>query len=113
VGIIVPEGCSMSVTYVIKFQVAPGNYSDFVALLTGVLDAMRHESTFVEAMLHADPDDANKLMLYETWKDHDDVVNVQLHRPYRQAFHEALPTMLASPRDISIWRCLRADRTTR
>jgi quinol monooxygenase YgiN len=103
----------MSVTYVIKFQIVPGRRDDFLALLTGVLDAMRHESTFVEAMLHADPDDANRLMLYETWQDHEDVVNVQVHRPYRKAFHEALPTMLAAPRDISIWRCLRADRTTR
>jgi (4S)-4-hydroxy-5-phosphonooxypentane-2,3-dione isomerase len=103
----------MSVTYVIKFQVVPGKYDDFLALLNGVLDAMRYEPTFVEAVLHADPDDANKLMLYETWKDHNDVVDVQLHRPYRHAFHEALPAMLAAPRDISIWRCLRADRTTK
>lgn len=103
----------MSVTYVIKFQIVPGKRDDFVALLAGVLDAMRQESTFVEAMLHADPDDANRLMLYETWQDHDDVVNVQVHRPYRQAFHEALATMLAAPRDISIWRCLRADRSTK
>ena len=103
----------MSVTYVIKFQIVPDRHDDFIALLTGVLDAMRHEPTFVEAMLHADPDDANRLMLYETWEDHDDVVNVQVHRPYRQAFHEALPTMLATPRDISIWRSLRADRATR
>jgi autoinducer 2-degrading protein len=100
----------MSVTYVVKFQVAPGKYDAFLALLSGVLDAMRHESTFVEAMLHADPDDANRLMLYETWENHDDVVNVQLHRPYRRAFHEALPATLTSPRDISIWRCLRVDR---
>ena len=94
----------MSVTYVIRFQIVPDKHHDFLALLNGVLDAMRHEPTFVEAMLHADPEDANRLMLYETWQDHEDVVNVQIHRPYRQAFHEALPTMLAAPRDISIWR---------
>ena len=81
----------MPVTYVVKFQVVPGKYDAFLALLTLVLDEMRHESTFVEAVLHADPDDANRLMLYETWADHDDVVNVQLLRPYREAFHEALP----------------------
>ena len=103
----------MSVTYVIKFQVVPGQCDGFLALLNGVLDAMRHEATFVEAMLHTDPDDANRLMLYETWADHEDVVNVQLLRPYRHAFHEALPTMLAAPRDISIWCCLRADRSTK
>jgi quinol monooxygenase YgiN len=111
--VVTEEVRSMSVTYVIKFQIVPDQYDAFLALLNGVLDAMRHESTFVEAMLHADPDDANRLMLYETWQDHQDVVNVQIHRPYRRAFHEALPKMLAAPRDISIWRCLRADRATR
>lgn len=100
----------MSVTYVIKFQIVPDKREDFLALLNGVLDAMRHEPMFVEAMLHADPEDANRLMLYETWRDHEDVVNVQIHRPYRRAFHEALPTMLAAPRDISIWQGVRADR---
>jgi autoinducer 2-degrading protein len=115
VRIIVPaeEVRSMSVTYVIKFQVVPDKYDAFLALLNGVLDAMRHEATFVEAMLHADPDDANRLMLYETWESHDDVVNVQLHRPYRCAFHEALAAMLTVPRDISIWRCQRADRSAK
>jgi len=103
----------MPVTYVVKFHVVPGKYDAFLALLTLVLDEMRHESTFVEAVLHADPDDAKRLMLYETWVDHDDVVNVQLLRRYREAFHEALPAMLAAPRDISIWHCLRADRATR
>src|SRR4029453_9694346 len=106
------EARSMSVTYVIKIQVGPGKRGDFLAVLTDVLDAMRHESTFVEAMLHADPDDANRLMLYQTWQDHEDVVNVQLLRPYRQAFHAASPKMLAAPRDISIWRSLRVDRST-
>lgn len=103
----------MSVTYVIKFQIVPDQRDAFLALLTGVLDAMRHEPMFIEAMLHVDPEDANRLMLYETWQDHEDVVNVQIHRPYRQAFHEALPAMLTAPRDISIWRCLRADRAAR
>jgi quinol monooxygenase YgiN len=100
----------MSVTYTIKFQIVPDRRADFLGLLNGVLDAMRHEPTFIEAMLHADPDDANKLMLYETWADHDEVVNVQLLRPYRRAFHDALPLMLERPRDISIWHALRTDR---
>lgn len=101
----------MSVTYVIKFEIVAGKREAFLALLTGVLDAMRHESTFIEAVLHADPQNENKLMLYETWTDHDDVVKVQLLRPYRQAFHEALPEMLTGPRDISIWHAMRTDRS--
>ena len=37
------------------------------------------------------------------------MLNVQIQRPYRRAFHEALPEMLAAPRDISIWHPVRAD----
>ena len=80
----------MPVTYVIKFTVAPGQEQRFLALLEGVLDAMRSEPEFHEAILHRDPASAAKFMLYETWEDHDDVLNVQVHKPYRQAFHDAL-----------------------
>ena len=99
----------MAVTYVIRFTVRPEQRSRFLALLDGVLDAMRHEPMFHEAILHQDPDDENHLMLYETWEDHDDVLTVQLQRPYREAFHAALDEVLAAPHDITIWQPLRAD----
>ena len=103
----------MPVTYVIRFDVVPGKRERFLELLNGVLDAMRSEPMFHNAILHRDPENENRMMLYETWEDHDDVLNVQLHRPYRRAFHEALPELLASPRDISIWHPLRADLGSR
>jgi quinol monooxygenase YgiN len=100
----------MPVTYSITFEVRPEKVGDFRALLGGVLDAMRSETNFREAVLHADPASPSRFMLYETWADHDDVVNVQLARPYRQAWHDALPGLLARPREISIWQPLRVDR---
>jgi quinol monooxygenase YgiN len=99
----------MPVTYLIKFDIVPEKRARFLSLLDGVLDAMRNEPTFHEAILHVDPTNENRLMLYETWEDHEDVVNVQLHRAYRQAYHQALPEMLANEREISIWRPLRKD----
>ena len=102
----------MPVTYVIKFTITPGQEQRFLELLEGVLDAMRSEPEFHEAILHRDLASAEKFMLYETWEDHDDVLNVQIHKPYRQAFHDALPTVLAEPRDIQIWEPLRADRAS-
>jgi quinol monooxygenase YgiN len=98
------------VTYLIKFDVVPEHRQRFLALLDGVLDAMRDEPMFHEAALSVDPDNENRLMLHETWEDHDDVLTVQLQRPYRQAFHEALSDVLAAPRDVSVWRPRRADR---
>ena len=103
----------MPVTYLISFDIVPEKRERFLLLLEGVLDAMRDEPMFHEAILHRDVENENRLMLYETWEDHDDVLNVQVHRPYRQAFHEALADMLARPRDISIWRPVRADRAAK
>lgn len=99
----------MSVTYLIKFQVVPEQTTRFLDLLTGVLDAMRSEPTFHEAVLHRDPQSEHRFLLYETWENHDDVVNTQLHRSYRRAWHDALPAILED-RDISIWEPIRSDR---
>jgi quinol monooxygenase YgiN len=102
----------MPVTYLIKFDVPPAKREMFLSLLNGVLDAMREEPMFREAMLHRDPESEDRFMLYETWESHEDVLAVQLQRPYRQAWHAALPELLQSPRDISIWQPLRADRAS-
>jgi quinol monooxygenase YgiN len=103
----------MSVTYVIKFDVVPQQRSRFLSLLEGVLDAMRSEPMFHEAILHSDPESAYRFMLYETWEDHEDVLKVQMQRHYRQAWHAALPELLERDRDISIWKPLRSDRARR
>jgi quinol monooxygenase YgiN len=71
---------------------------------------MRHEPMFHEAILHRDPDSDKRFLLYETWKSHEDVLQAQLERPYRRAWHEALPSLLMEPREISIWEPLRSDR---
>jgi quinol monooxygenase YgiN len=102
----------MPVTYLIQFDVIPEQREFFLSLLTGVLDAMRSESTFHEAILHRDPQNANRFLLYETWQDHDEVLEVQLKRPYREAFHQALPSVLQQPRGVSIWVPMRADRAS-
>jgi quinol monooxygenase YgiN len=99
----------MPVTYLIKFDVVPEQRDRFLALLNGVLDAMRSEPMFHQAMLHQDPESANRFMLCETWESHEDVLEVQLSRPYREAWHQALPELLSQPRDVSIWEPLRAD----
>jgi len=103
-------GAVMSVTYVIVFHVRPAEEDRFLALLTGVLDAMRDEPMFEQAILHRDPASVHRYMLYETWRSHQDVLDVQLHRPYRAAWHEALGELLASDREISVWESLREDR---
>lgn len=102
----------MPVTYVVKFEVIPQRRDVFLRLLEDVLDAMRTEPMFHEAILHRDPQSPHKFMLYETWESHEDVVAVQLHRPYRQRWHEALPSLLQRERDVTVWEPMRCDRRT-
>ncbi|MBR0857609.1 putative quinol monooxygenase [Bradyrhizobium liaoningense] len=99
----------MPVTYVIKFDVVPEQRANFLRLLGTVLDAMRDEPTFQQAVLHRDPTSEYRFKLYETWASHEEVLNVQLKRSYRNAWHEALPGLLVSDRDIEIWEPLRSD----
>lgn len=99
----------MSETYVITFHVKPGQAGRFRALLDPVLDAMRHEATFVHAALHVDPERPNVFQLHETWTDRADLLEVQLHRPYRAEWHAALEDLLEVPREIQVWQPLRMD----
>ncbi len=99
----------MPVTYVIGFQIRPGQRDRFLGLLEPVLDAMRHEPSFRSATLNADPEDDHRFLLHETWERHEEVLAVQIHRPYRAAFHAALEELLARPREIGIWTMLRSD----
>lgn len=99
----------MSIAALVEFVVKPAQRERFLRLLTEVLDAMRKEATFRNATLHVDPDDPNRFLLHETWADYQDVVEVQLARPYRREWHEALPELLEQPRTITIWTPLRRD----
>ena len=101
----------MSVTYVIEFNVRRGQRERFLGLLEGVLDAMRGEPMFVNASLAVDPEDDHHFLLHETWRDHQDVLDVQLHRAYRAEWHAALPDLLAEDRRIGIWTPLRSGES--
>jgi quinol monooxygenase YgiN len=96
---------------VVTLLVKPGHEAEFLRLLTPVLDAMRHEPSFVSAALHRDPEDPTRFMLYETWADRTDLVEVQMKRPYRSAYEARLPELLREPRRAEVWRPLRGDFT--
>lgn len=99
------------VTFIVTLALRPGCEEEFFDLLTPVLDAMRHEATFINAALHQDPEDPSRFMLYETWADLDDVVQVQMHRDYRKAYWDRLPDLLREPRRVQTWMPMRRDFT--
>ena len=97
------------VVLVIGLHLKEGVEAEFMALLLPLLDTMRHEATFINTVLHRDPQDPTRLMLYETWADMTDRVEVQVNRPYRAAYAERLDDLLCEPRTVEIWQRLRAD----
>jgi quinol monooxygenase YgiN len=98
-----------NVSLVITGRVKPECRQEFLDLLIPLLDAMRHEPTFIDTVLHMDPEDPNRFMLYETWADLDELVQVQAQREYRKTFMDRLPELLAEERQIRIWKPLRGD----
>ncbi|OWJ66945.1 putative quinol monooxygenase [Inquilinus limosus] len=101
-----------AVAIIVTLHVKPGREAEFLGLLTPVLDAMRHEPGFINAVLHRSPDDPTLFMIYETWADLDELVQVQIPRAYRQAYIAALPDILRQERGIAIWQPMRGDFAT-
>lgn len=101
----------MSVTYVLRFAVKPTELPRFEKLLGHVLDSMRSEPNFRNAVLHRNPDDPCDFLLYESWADHEDVLNVQMKKEYRKEWQATMPELLARPREVTIWEAVRADGT--
>ncbi len=83
---------------VVTLLVKPGYVDEFLRLLGPVLDAMRHEPSFINAVLHRDPADPSRFMLYETWADRTDLVEVQMKRACLTAYEARLPELLREPR---------------
>lgn len=94
---------------VVRNRVKPGFEKEYVDLVTPVLDAMRHEKTFINTMLHQDPMDPTQFMLYETWLDKEDFLTIQMKREYRQTYEERLPAILQTPREMNYWTPIRGD----
>ena len=96
---------------VVENHVKVGFEQEYIELVNPVLDAMRHEKTFVNTVLNRDPRDKGRFMLYETWLDKSEFLEVQMAREYRRAYEARLPSILKSPRVMEYWEPLREDFT--
>jgi quinol monooxygenase YgiN len=94
---------------VVSLCIKPGHEEEFLGLLAPVLDAMRREASFINAVLHRDPQDSGRFMLYETLADRVDLAEVQMRRDYRRSYEARLPGLLREPRQVRIWHPLRGD----
>ncbi len=82
---------------------------EYLALVNEVNEAMRHEPTFVNTVLHRSADDPGLFMLHETWQNREDFFAVQMRRPYRAKYEARLPELLRAPREMQVFEPLRAD----
>lgn len=89
--------------------IKPGCEVEYLSLVGPVNDAMRHEATFVNTVLHRAADDPALFMLHETWLDQEDFFAVQMKRPYRTAYEARLPDLLRAPRTMQVFEPLRSD----
>ena len=89
--------------------IKPGSENEYLALVNEVNDAMRHEPTFVNTVLHRSADDPSLFMLHETWLDREDFFSNQMKRLYREKYEARLPELLRAPREMKVFEPLRAD----
>lgn len=98
-----------SVTMIVINWVKPGRETEYRQWVEPVLDAMRHEPTFINTILHQDENDSTRFMLYETWADRNDFFEHQMKKSYRSKYERILPDLLRAPREITFFEALRAD----
>lgn len=97
------------VTMIVINWVKPGCEDEYLRWAEPVLNAMRHETTFINTILHQDAEDPTRFMLYETWADRVDFFDLQMKKSYRSEYERILPSLLRAPREIIFFEMLRAD----
>ena len=96
-------------TLLVTVPIKPGAEAEYLEILQPVLDATRHEPTFLGTTVHRAADDPGLFILYETWRDRADFFAVQRHRPYRAEHESRLTGLLRSPRTMVVLETLRID----
>lgn len=94
---------------VARFDLKDGAHQEWLAIVEEVIDAMRHEPTFISTSLCADPSAPGRFMLFEVWQDRDEFFDVQANRNYRRTLMARLPDLVRSPVTFEEWNELRAD----
>jgi len=97
------------ITLIVVNWVKPNCVDEYKRLSDSVLDVMRHEEMFINTVVHQDPEDPTRFMLYETWADRDDFFDVQMKKSYRSELERILPGLLRAPREITVFEPLRSD----
>lgn len=102
---------TQQIPLVVSLEIKPDCEAEYLKLVEPVFDAMRHEPGFINASLARDPDNPAKFLIYETWSDKCDLLEVQMKRDYRKPFLDRLGDMVTAPPQLEFWEHLRGDFT--
>ena len=93
------------VTVLARFRAKTGKDSDVLRAITSLIAPTKAEEGCINYDLHRAQDDPGLFLLYETWRDRQDLDD-HLATPYLREFLEKAPELLAEPVDISLWDML-------
>uniref|UniRef100_A0AAU3GZI1 Antibiotic biosynthesis monooxygenase n=1 Tax=Streptomyces sp. NBC_01401 TaxID=2903854 RepID=A0AAU3GZI1_9ACTN len=94
------------------FDVKEGCEEEWSRLVQDVIDAMRHEKTFISTSMCARPDEPSKYLLFEVWESREEFFATQVNREYRRPLMERLPELTRAPATFDEWTEIRADYAT-
>ena len=92
---------SKQLTFIVYLPALPERFAALETAVRQVLQAMSSEPDFLQCVLYRSQNDPHTLVVYETWtctREH--FLEHHIHRPYRAAFEEALPSRLAAARRV-------------
>ena len=93
----------------VTFSIKPEFAEEFVAIVSDVIDRMRHEENFVTTTLCRDPARPGRFFLFETWKSRAQFLAVDLSRDYRAPYAARLAEIQQADRQFEEWEQVRAD----
>ena len=93
----------------VRIPVKAGFENEYLSLINAVIDEMRHETSFVNAVVHRSTEDPTVFLLHETWLGRDEFFTVQMKRSYRESYEARLPQIMRAPREITILEPLRRE----
>ena len=93
----------------VRIPVKAGFENEYLSLINAVIDEMRHETSFVNAVVHRSAEDPTVFLLHESWLGRDEFFTVQMKRSCRESYEARLPQIMRAPREITILESLRRE----
>src|SRR5260370_16603417 len=85
----------------VRIPVKAGFENEYLSLINAVIDEMRHETSFVNAVVHRSTEAPTVFLLHETWLGRDEFFTVHMKLSYPHSYPARLPQIMRAPREIT------------